>query len=589
MDNLIIENLACAEVNRVIFQKPFRLVSEIKSNDKSPSFDGEILIYNSSDLSKRTLEGAVKVQVKGTTTLKKIKKRKIPYSVSKDDLEVYKRFAEGVVYFVVTINSKTSKSQIFYNALSPLDIERYLKEIKSKGTDSISIQFKTLLDNQLESVCRLHMNNVRRQPAYYIDGSKRREFKEYKIEYNITDGYEGFDFFENIGYVYGVEGNLEFPVEAIIPDNVNIGGTNYFEIDGNQVGITYKIKDTPKEMIIWFEDNLEISFIKRNKVAKLDINKFTSINTYLTSLWILKYIVCENKLPIDIYDIEMTLIEKGNYQNIDEEINQYLKLLEVCESIGISGDYCFREDENLKELFHIITEIFIEKKYHLIKNESETNDFPVIKLSLTDHIKLFLYKDKKTNLYNNLFDEAFFNRYQVYIPKKDGAFNPNTDEYYKVSYYSMYPVNEIIDFVNFNFEIYKKSFDVERHEKSLDNNNNLVLELINLFDKTQRSELLELGIYLLDGLIKTHEENDIYRLNSLQIKKRINENLTPEDEEYLYSIIESTADKQIKLVANVILGLKIPSERIFESLEVDKKSEVEKWPIYNLLLKLKSE
>ena len=587
MDNLIIENLACAEVNRVIFQKPFRLVSEIKSNDKSPSFDGEILIYNSSDLNKRTLEGAVKVQVKGTTTLKKIKKRKIPYSVSKDDLEVYKRFAEGVVYFVVTINSKTNKPQIFYNALSPLDIERYLKEIKSKGTDSISIQFKILLDNQLESVCRLHMNNVRRQPAYYIDGSKKREFKEYKIEYNIMDGYDGFDFFENIGYVYGVEGNLEFPVEAIIPDNVNIEGTNYFEIDGNQVKTTFKVKDTPKDMTIWFEDTLKISFIKRTKVAKLNISKFKSINSHLTSLRVLKYIAFENKLPLGIYDIETTLSEKGNYQNIDEEIKQYLKLLEVCESIGISGDYYFHEDENLIELFQIITEIFIEKKYHLIKNESATKDFPVVKLNLTDYIKLFLYKDEKTNLYNDLFVESFFNKFEAYIPKKDGEFNPNTDEYYKISYYSLYPVNEIIDFANFNFEVYKKSFDVERHEKGLENNNNLVLELINLFDKNQRSELLELGMDLLDGLIKTHEENDIYRLNLLQIKKRISENLTPEDEEYLYTIIESTADKQMKLVANVILGLKIPSERIFESLEADKKSEVEKWPIYNLLLKLK--
>lgn len=583
MDNLVIENLACNEVNRVIFQEPFKLVSEIKTNDKSPSFDGEILVYDSSDLNKRNLEGAVKVQIKGTTIHKKKKKGKINYSLSKEDLEVYKRFGEGVLYFVVTISPKTHKAQIYYNALSPLDIERYLNEIRSKDTNSISIQFKCLLDNQLDSVCRMHLSNVRRQPAYYIDGSKKKEFKEYKVEYNLID--EGFNFFEDIGYVYGVEGELEFPVEAIIPNNVNIKGVNYFEIDESRIATTYRIIDTPKEMVIWFEDTVEISLNKSKKIAKLNIDNFKSINSYLTSLKVLKYILQKNKLPLDIYDMGVSLNERERYTTINEEIVQYSNLLEVCENIGISGDYCFDEDENVQELFHRITELFIEKKYHLIKKDTGVEDSPIIKLRLSDHIKLFLYKDEKNDMYYNMFNEEILNRFIVYIPKIEGNVDPNKDEHFNVSFYSTYSVKEIVDFTNFNFEIYKKSFDEKKHEISLENNNNIALELINLFDQNNRKEFVELAIYLLEGLIKTHEDNDIYRLNLLQINKRLSNNLTME-EEYLYTIVESTDDKKMKLVANVILGHKIPSQRIFDSFDEEEKSEFKKWPIYNLFLKL---
>jgi hypothetical protein len=56
MDTLIIEHLACLEVNRIILQEPYHLVSEVKFNDNSPSFDGEIIIYNTSELKKENIE-----------------------------------------------------------------------------------------------------------------------------------------------------------------------------------------------------------------------------------------------------------------------------------------------------------------------------------------------------------------------------------------------------------------------------------------------------------------------------------------------------------------------------------------------------
>lgn len=588
MDNTVIEHLACNEVNRMILQEPFKLVSEIKVNDKSPSYDGEILVYSSSKLNKGNLQGAVKVQVKGTTVNKKIKKRKISHTVCKEDLEVYKRFGEGILYFVVPINTKTgiTTSQVFYNALSPLDIERYLNEINRKGNESIQINFKILADNQLDRICRLHLKNVEKQPICLIDGSKKREYQEYKIEYNIDD-FEEFDFFENIGYVYGIKEDLEIPIEAIIPENVNIKSENSFELDGHRVHIKYQIQDSPKEITIWFEDTFKLAFDKRKKAGIFNIKNFKSINSSIAILMVLKYIILNKKLPIDVYDIEVDIdVEEEFLNNIDEEIKFYQELLSVCNKIGILGDFCFHENENVKEFIYKITEIFIKGNYDLIKKEKADIGSQFIKLNLTEYIKLLLFKEEKTNSYKNLFDKEFINQMQTTYPKNKGDFDPNNVEHYTISYYSIYPVDEIFSFTNFDFEVYKNSFNRDKHEKSLEQNNNLVLGLIDLFDKTNKRELLELSIYLLQGLIETDKNSEVYKLNLLQTQKRMDIDITEKDEEYLYSLIESTDDKKIKFVAYVILGLKIPSKRVYESLEDELNHEIESWPIYYLYQKL---
>ncbi|MFD6431012.1 hypothetical protein ACFWEF_20325, partial [Bacillus velezensis] len=99
IDNKIIEHLACLEINSLILKPPFRLVGNIQVDDKGISYDGEIQVYNNTKLIKSNVAGEVRVQVKGTTTYKKIHKlNKIKHRVEKKDIEVYNKFGVGVLY-----------------------------------------------------------------------------------------------------------------------------------------------------------------------------------------------------------------------------------------------------------------------------------------------------------------------------------------------------------------------------------------------------------------------------------------------------------------------------------------------------------
>ena len=82
MDSIIIEHLACLEINRLILQPPFHLLSNIHWNDKGISFDGEIEVYKEG-IKKTDFIGRVPVQIKGSTTNKKVSKtNKIKHNVS---------------------------------------------------------------------------------------------------------------------------------------------------------------------------------------------------------------------------------------------------------------------------------------------------------------------------------------------------------------------------------------------------------------------------------------------------------------------------------------------------------------------------
>jgi len=586
MDNLIIEHLACLEVNRVILQEPYRLVSEVQFNDKSPCFDGEIIVYNSNVLKKENMEDAVKVQIKGTTVFKKIKGNgRITHPIKKVDLENYKKSGKGVLYLVVTINKKNKKMQMFYNSLTPLEIERLLNVIEYNKTDSLSVDFKMVKDNELESICRVHIKNVRKQPNNFINMSKTRSFENYKVEFDILPSeLQGFDPFENIAYVYGIEGDFEYPIEAIFPEVLNIKSEEVLNLYGEKINVKYSLNETKSEIIFSVEDTLEFVLSKIEKSGKLKMGRLITLEAYIKSLKVLKYIVENNRFPFEIYKINASINEKEKYQHLDEEIEQYTKLLKTCERIGINGNYIFNEQENYERLFNSIHNIFEEKNYNAINSTEETIPEKVLRLKMTDYITLLLFKDDKDGLYYNIFDYDIFKRLSAFIPKNPGEFNPNLDDYFKVSIYSKFKIEDLISLTNFNYEVYERSFRTDVHDKTLEANNELALDLISIYDKTKEVKYLNLADYLLDGLIETSTEDDIYRLNKLQIKKRNSYPLEKVEEILLYNLLEKEDDLKVKFVVNVILGLKIPAERALEQMIESDKIAVMGWPIYNLFI-----
>ncbi|MEK4426907.1 hypothetical protein [Solibacillus sp. FSL K6-1523] len=581
MDTLIIEHLACMEVNRIILQEPYRLVSEVQFNDKSPCFDGEIIVYNSSELKKQNIEDTVKVQIKGTTKNKKVKGNKTSHPIEKADLEIYKKTGKGVLYLLVVIEKKTTKMQAFYKALTPLEIERLLNIIIEKGQSSLSVDFKIIEDGQLEQICKTQISRVRKQPSSFIDVGKSKDFSTYRLEYDIlSNEFKNFNPLETPVHIYGIENGKEFPIEAAIPDALNISMNETFELLEEKIDIKFNIIDSREELHILIEDTLEFVFSKKNKKGKLNIIRMKSLDSYIKSLKTLKYISLNNKFPFKIYHISSFFDDKKQFINIDEEINKYEKLMKVCKRIGISERYEFDERENFDFLFDSIYNIFEEKNYARFTAKQGFEEHTILRIELSDYITLILIKDTD-DLFYSIFNRRTFKKIGAFIPKTKEMFNPNTDAHYKVSLFSGYQLKDLITLTNFDFEVYNESFRSDSHDKSLTSNNEISLGIVAAFDESEDVKFLDLAKYLLDELISATEDNEIYKLNLLQIKKRLSESITEEEEEFLYSIIDGD-NQPMRFVAYVILGLKIPAQKIFSCLNDEQKQGIVSFPIYTL-------
>jgi len=584
MDKLIIEHLACLEINRLILQEPYRLVSEVQFNDKSPSFDGEITVYNSSELIKANIEDYVKVQIKGTTKNKKVKGNKTPHSIEKEDLEVYKKTGKGVLYLLVVIEKKTKKMQAFYKALTPLEIERILGIINNKGQKSLTVDFKKMNDNLLEQICLTQIRRVRKQANHYIEIGKSKQFSTYLIEYDVLSSeIQFFNPLETPIHIYGIEDGNEYPIEAVIPDLLNVNSSEAFVLGDERIEVLTSINESQKNLHIVVEDTLEFNFSKSTKKGNLNFKRIKTLSSYIKSLKTLKYVLLENKFPFAIYKISGFIDDKKQIGNIDEEIEKYENLLNICERIGIKGDYKFNDNENIDVLFNDIIDIFENKNYAKLEKWTDLEDHTILRIQISKNINLLLLKESEDDLYYSLFDQNIFKKIGAFIPKDKGVFDPNIDDYFNVSIFVGYSLDDLITVTNFDFDLYRQSILDDNHDKTLELNNNLALDLIAIFNDNKNLQYLELAKYLLEELVKTHEDNIIYRMNILLIKKILSTPYEEEEEEFLYSVIDGE-DFPLKFGANVLLGAKIPARKIIEQLSLEVQSSIKAFPIYTLYL-----
>lgn len=130
-------------LNRIGYVTP-----EISANDKSPSWDGNIRLYNDKDSSeKNNLAKMIPLQLKGHYANPPYSNL-ISFSIETADLQNYFNH-NGVIFFVVYLN-ENDDYQIYYNALSPFKIRRLMKG--KENQKSISVHLDILPDDKDETV-----------------------------------------------------------------------------------------------------------------------------------------------------------------------------------------------------------------------------------------------------------------------------------------------------------------------------------------------------------------------------------------------------------------------------------------------------
>ncbi|WP_084184933.1 DUF4365 domain-containing protein [Salinicoccus luteus] len=594
MDNIIIEHLACTEVNEQILKPPFHLISNVQWNDKGLAFDGDITLY-SKQIKKEEFIGIVPLQIKGTKTFKKkIKKNKIKHNIKKEDLEVYYANGNGVLYIVVTINPNTFKRQAYYRILAPLDLKVLLDNLRLREESSTSILFKKVKNGGLEYICKKFLRIVEKQPKAYIETNLKKEFDEYKIDYGLLQREDNFNFFDEVAYLYGINNGQETPLTVVELKEIASSTEVEVELGEEILNIQYKIINKNQELIFLVENSLYITLDKESLQGKFSLKKIGNLEQFIKALKVLKYIRDYNELPFSKSIQGVNIKSKKDLLNIEENITAFEEIAEVFASIGVNKDYTFNKEENIENLFNAAIKIFKHNQHNMLTNNENMNtkDYSVKAITLSKDLKVIVFYDAKNNKYINFFSEETLNNLNGLLPKDNKKQINDIDieeEYWRVSIYSNEKLDQLKKFNNFNFDIVKKSYEDKYHDVNSPYTMHIAMDFLWNFDVNNNQDYIEVSNDLVTRFLKDNPEDSYAKINKFQINLRRNGELN-EDEILtileILEIAENNNDNSMRFACEVLLQSKIKAKAVFDSLSSEVQEELKLFPICNLYQKL---
>ncbi|NGY75953.1 DUF4365 domain-containing protein [Bacillus megaterium] len=489
-------------------------------------------------------------------------------------------------------DTTTVEQLTYYRILAPLEVKSLLSHLNSDEKKSIALDFKKLKNENLEPLRHTFIEGVDKQQTRSTETSENKESTHYKVDL-VNMQKEAFNLFEEMIHIYGIpDDGIRLPVKRAKSDELN----EVVYMNSESTLVTYQIIETEKGFKVVIEDSLTLNFDRRKKSGLFHLQKVKSLGSYMKCLQLINYYIQRNKFPFQSLQLSGgTLNLKGHREEIEEEIESYKGLIDICTQIGISEDYIFDDKEDLPSLFNTIIDIFKNKQYSLLNiRQEKLKKTKIINIGLSNYVKLALvYSD---GCFLNLYSEEALkimdrpssitdvasnhsqdNIEPVILPDNQGSYD------HKVSIFASRKIEEMVKDTNFDFDIVKLSFADEHHDIQADLTITSSLEYIDFYDKSHDESYLEFALDLNQRYLAKYPQDDIAKVNIYLIKLKQGHELSEDEQNDLYNIqarAEMNNEQTICFACEVLLKNKVKAKRIFAILTGEEKEEIIEFPIY---------
>lgn len=584
MNSSRIEEIAVAAINMEVLRSDY-LANDIPVNDKTPSWDGEIWVYDNPRKTKDKLFGKVPVQVKGKKVLKISKEAKYP--IKKVDLENYYKNG-GVLFFLVEIQS-IDQTQIFYLDLLPIDLKEILANLDSKK--SVTKTFKKLGPESrgLEFICRNFILHSRKQgSSVLIDKDFDYDYIKLKI---FTPSQEDFQnqLLEYGTYAYGHIEKLDLDIPLYKIQLLEIEeDTELWVGIKDEKRYTDIVRVIKKQIIsLKFGQSFEVILPKdfyndegSKEPFKINFKEKGSIQDRIKDAKFMLEIISNKSINISGSIIELNRIsDESKIQGLSRHINKLEEILETFNRLNIN----FNEDlEILTErdwnTINALVQIILHKNYGPIKPNKKD---PFLRFRFANiNIILFATTVMGEKMVYNLFNfEALKNHLKSHAILED---NSQSEE---ISPFLMINPTYLLELKNFDHCVVESSFKSIEYKSDLSATpaNNYMLQILNYYDNhIHRSELLTLTFNIFDYLEKLYPDNITYFINKMQVVKRMRKFSDQEKEELIERKLQYGHMPEIMCAFFILLNSKIEFEVYFKKLPKNIQEKFYTFPIYNL-------
>lgn len=589
MDSVQIESFAVNEIRNSIlltsYIKPY-----IAENDREPTWDGSLYIYNDKNCKKDTLKGRLAVQVKGKE-FDDLSKDEISYSISVVDLKNYLNDG-GAVLFVVYIAKEGLAKKIYYIELTPIKLRNELKIAKDNKTKTLKLKaFPTDNDKKVSIITNCYLN-CKKQNSF--SNGKLKSLEELK-KLGILDSiiipvsYIGNKdsiqaLFDSEVYLYAnIKGcSIPQPLELIPGDihtkqtvntNVSIGEKQFYS--------SIDIIQSANETKYIFGESFTITFCHNSDDNICDI-KYKNSNNIRTIATDLDFMVSYIETGYFLIDKHKEYFDYDNADfsnfNIEEQKETLKKIKDIVNLLDILG--C-NKDISLKDISDddwFKLDILIRGLIHKNTVNLNLSEFSPINAFNICNLKFLIYLHKVENEPDKYSISDYFT---TEIP----TFVEIEGEKIETSQFCIMKRDDFNSYDNLKCELFLPSFKKAKHcNEIINQTNSFLLELLAAYDESKNEELLITAKAFSDYLCDVSSEeltDDVKALNKLQVIKRMR-SLNPEEIRLLNLIITSkNSTDEVRFGACLLSEKQDLAELYFERLDKSSREKLKTYPIYN--------
>lgn len=568
---------------RSVLEKSEYIKTDIKSNDKTPSWDGEIYLYNSVEQKKENLEIRIPIQVKGKEITKEKLKEKIMYSVEISDLKNYQKEG-GIIYFVVYILN-AEKYKIYYNVLLPYELKRILGKVE-KNQKRKSIKFKSFPNDisKIKAIFRYFGIHRRRQIG--TTEAEKLDLLDLKnLERNIHDlkNISKISFITNFKDIFDVEtylyaerySGIYSPIGKMTIEEFTLNDTNLnVFIDDKKIEGTINVTVSKNNEEFCFYNCVYIK--KKSELeGTMKLERKSVLQDYINGLNFYRMLCTAKSLKIgDIVECTNLNIH-DDVEAIAKDIDFYRKIQALLNKLKVNEPLRVDtiSENDLNNLYNLYLYIVEGKQFKLKKKHGiEHKIYNVGNLNIA---VLFSCTEDGYCSYSNFFDEKYIN---------SSGYVVNEGKRFEISPYVLLKKEYFLKVSNVNYSVIEKAIMSKKYEKDYGSFiNTLALELLAAYDEVKRQEILNTAIGILDWL-KNNDTEIYYILNYYQaISRKRNLNITEIAE--LKSLQKKEDNNTNLLGIAIILKNTTDIEYYLNGLDKEQRAEFMKYPIVNLIEK----
>lgn len=563
--------------------------ADIQTNDKTPSWDGELMVYKfPGQFNKDDILGRIPIQVKGKC-VKRLSGRQATFPVDISDLNNYFNDS-GVMFFLVEMVN-LDKYRIYYAALHRFDLRRLIAQAGKQKTKSIKLeQFPLKHKNGILQILHAFLLNKGKQGALLPNITSFKDVEQSdtaweKFEFSIPkiglsckeDMFE--QFLSGPQYIYGKPKNLEvfFPIDKIYPERIIIAKDIQIKV-GDEILFdhidTIRGKGGKREVRIGKEITLTFSEDRLH----YNYTPCGSLDEQIASLTFLVALATGRTVSIGNQEFPAFDNSKWN-KHLIQEIKERLEALHRAKTT--LNQLHVKKDLNLKDLSpsenqalnYLITGIMDKQPVPL-----SVNGHSGVGVLHIGNIALLL-SHKKSLADDGYYISDFFESDDLFLTQGDDESGPKIP----VSPYCIMSASDYNKIDNAELSLILSSvtkypFNTVYGEQI----NWVVLELLKFYDIGGTDEVLDVAIELLNYLQQNNvKEQTLYQINQLQAEKR-RRALTSDENRQLIGIREKNNSLQFKLAANILLESFQEARMLFEQLSPDEQNKFSQYPIMHL-------